>query len=62
MLCEKAEPILGSHPVDIFLHYAFYSHYTKLRPLTLEMLKSQLKKGRAKLLPGKLRSRHSVSQ
>jgi hypothetical protein len=41
LLCEKADAILGSHSVDTFLHYAFYSHYTKLRSLTLQMLASQ---------------------
>ncbi len=42
LLCKDAEVILGCHTVDVFLHYAFYSHYEQLRPLTLEMLKSKL--------------------
>lgn len=45
-LCDKAESILGSHPVDFFLHYAFHSHYAKLRSLTLDMLKSPLEGAR----------------
>jgi hypothetical protein len=39
-LVQDAGVVLGTHPVDHFLHYATYSHYDALRSLMLGMLSS----------------------
>ena len=39
-LTAGAEPILGSHPVEMFLHYAMFLDYPGTRPFLLRMLTS----------------------
>jgi hypothetical protein len=40
-LCRDAEPILGSHTIDTFLHYATFRHYAHVRELLRKMLISE---------------------
>src|ERR1700722_11668218 len=46
-LVSGADAILGAHSVDQFLHYAMYSHYSKVRPVLFFMLKMDDEKARA---------------
>ena len=39
-LSEGADPILGTHYVERFLHYAIFRDYPAVRPTLMEMLKS----------------------
>ena len=39
-LAIDAEPILGTHPVELFLHYAMFLDYLRIRPFLLRMLTS----------------------
>lgn len=39
-LCDGADAILGTAPVDMFLHYAVYRAYPKVRPILQRMLLS----------------------
>ena len=39
-LAVNAEPILGTHPVELFLHYAMFLDYLGIKPVLLRMLTS----------------------
>jgi hypothetical protein len=46
-LANGAEPILGGHSADHFLHHAAYSHYAQLRAILTAMLNSATEDARA---------------
>jgi hypothetical protein len=44
--CQAGAPLWATHPVEDFLYYATFSHYSELRPLLRQMLAAEENKTR----------------